>query len=81
MEGAETLISRIEELLSQSKISTYLNGMDFEKSYIPELSASASKQWTASFNPRPVQAVDFEILYEQLFQNSLKESINSTEVV
>jgi alcohol dehydrogenase class IV len=81
MEGAETLVSRIEDLLSLSKISTYQNGMDFEKSAIPELAVSASKQWTASFNPRPVQAVDFEILYEQLCQNSLKESINSTEVV
>ena len=55
--------------------------MDFEKSAIPELAASASKQWTASFNPRPVQAVDFEILYEQLFQNSLEETSISTEVV
>ena len=80
-EGAEILISRIEELLSLSKISTYQNGMDFEKSAIPELAASASKQWTASFNPRPVQAVDFEILYEQLFQNSLEETSISTELV
>jgi len=80
-EGAEILISRIEELLSLSKISTYQNDMDFKKSAIPELAASASKQWTASFNPRPVQAVDFEILYEQLFQNSLEETSISTELV
>tara|TARA_B100001248_G_scaffold259803_1_gene246588 strand:- start:1134 stop:2369 length:1236 start_codon:yes stop_codon:yes gene_type:complete len=80
-EGAEILISRIEELLSLFKISTYQNGMDFEKSAIPELAASASKQWTASFNPRLVQAGDFEILYEQLFQNSLENSTLSTEVV
>ncbi|MEC8244656.1 MAG: iron-containing alcohol dehydrogenase [Verrucomicrobiota bacterium] len=80
-EGAEILISRIEELLSLSKISTYQNGMDFEKSAIPELAAYASKQWTASFNPRPVQAVDFEILYEQLFQNFLEETSISTELV
>ena len=80
-EGAEILIARIEELLSLSKISTYQNGMDFEKSAIPELAASASKQWTASFNPRPVQSVDFEILYEQLFQNSLEETSISTELV
>lgn len=80
-EGAEILISRIEELLSLFKISTYQNGMDFEKSAIPELAASASKQWTASFNPRLVQAGDFEILYEQLFQNSLENSSLSTEVV
>jgi alcohol dehydrogenase len=81
MEGAETLVGRIEDLLSLSKISTYQNGMDFEKSTIPELAASASKQWTASFNPRPVQSVDFEDLYEQLFLNSLKESTISTEAV
>jgi alcohol dehydrogenase class IV len=81
MEGAEILVSRIEDLLSLSKISTYQNGMDFEKSAIPELSTSASKQWTASFNPRPVQAADFEVLYEQLFQNSLEDSSIITEVV
>jgi alcohol dehydrogenase class IV len=80
-EGAEILISRIEELLSLSKISTYQNGMDFEKSAIPELAAYASKQWTVSFNPRPVQSVDFEILYEQLFQNSLEETSISTKLV
>jgi alcohol dehydrogenase class IV len=55
--------------------------MDFEKSAIPELSTSASKQWTASFNPRLVQAADFEVLYEQLFQNSLEDSSIITEVV
>jgi alcohol dehydrogenase len=81
MEGAEILVSRIEDLLSLSKISTYQNGMDFEKSAIPKLATSASKQWTASFNPRPVQAVDFEVLYEQLFQNSLEDSSIITEVV
>jgi alcohol dehydrogenase len=81
MEGAEILVSRIEDLLSLSKISTYQNGMDFEKSAIPKLATSASKQWTASFNPRPVQAADFEVLYEQLFQNSLEDSSIITEVV
>jgi alcohol dehydrogenase class IV len=35
-----------------------------EKSKISELSEEAAKQWTASFNPRPISAADFRHLYE-----------------
>ena len=69
IEGAETLINRVEELLRLAKISTYHHGLDFKKSAITELAVSASKQWTAGFNPRPIGCGDFEILYGQLFEN------------
>jgi alcohol dehydrogenase len=32
---------------------------------IPLLAEEASRQWTATFNPRPITAPDFERLYRQ----------------
>ena len=52
-----------------ARLSTYGNGSVFEESAIPGLAAAAAKQWTAGFNPRTIQASDFILLYEQLFQN------------
>ena len=30
---------------------------------LPKLAAEAAQQWTATFNPRPIVAEDFERLY------------------
>ena len=68
------LIKRVEELLIMAKLSTFQNGLDFEQNVIPELAESAAKQWTAGFNPRSIEARDFEFLYDQLFKNCLVES-------
>jgi alcohol dehydrogenase len=35
---------------------------------IPTLAEEASKQWTATFNPRPVTQDDFISLYEAAFE-------------
>ena len=69
LEGSEQLIGRVQELLKMARLSTYGNGSVFEESAIPGLAAAAAKQWTAGFNPRTIQASDFILLYEQLFQN------------
>ena len=68
------LIKRVEQLLEMAKLSTLKNGLDFEQTVIPELAEAAAKQWTAGFNPRSIEAHDFEILYKQLFKNCLVES-------
>ena len=32
----------------------------------PALAKEAAQQWTATFNPRPITAEDFEQLYEEV---------------
>jgi alcohol dehydrogenase len=34
---------------------------------IPQLAEEAARQWTATFNPRPVTAPEFRQLYEAAF--------------
>ena len=63
-EACERLISRVEDLLEQSALSTSLSDFKVSRDDIPDLAADASKQWTALFNPRPVSAEDFVALYE-----------------
>ena len=63
-EACERLISRVEDLLEQSALSTSLSDFKVSRNDIPDLAADASKQWTALFNPRPVSAEDFVALYE-----------------
>lgn len=80
-EATDMLIKRVEELLIMAKLSTFQNGLDFDQSVIPELAESAAKQWTAGFNPRSIEACDFEFLYSQLFKNCLVESTAQEGVV
>ncbi len=63
-EAREQLISRVEDLLEQSALSTSLSDFKVSSDDIPDLAADASKQWTALYNPRPVSAEDFVALYE-----------------
>ena len=62
--ACERLISRVEDLLEQSALSTSLSDFKVSRNDIPDLAADASKQWTALYNPRPVSAEDFVALYE-----------------
>jgi len=50
----------VAQTVLQVKHSTYC-GVD--PATIPSLAAEAAQQWTARFNPRQVNAADFEALY------------------
>jgi len=66
--AANALIARLEWLLNAAQIARSLADCGVEKSKISMLAREASKQWTAAFNPRPITARDFEMLYEAAFQ-------------
>ena len=68
MKGAELLVSRVEHLLNLAKMPRSLKDCGVEKKSIPKLAEAASRQWTASFNPRAVARKDFEQIYEEAFQ-------------
>jgi alcohol dehydrogenase len=61
----EHLASRLEELLEQCGLGGRLG--DFGDVNIPALAEDAARQWTATFNPRPISASDFARIYESIF--------------
>jgi len=66
----ETLVKRIEMLLDLAGMPRRLAGSGAEAKLIPLLAEEATRQWTATFNPRPVSKEDFETLYESAFAGS-----------
>ncbi|HUR47284.1 MAG TPA: iron-containing alcohol dehydrogenase [Candidatus Saccharimonadales bacterium] len=63
-EALEALIQHLESLLDTAKMPRSLSECGVKRSTIPMMAEEASKQWTASFNPRRVDASDFASLYE-----------------
>src|SRR5258705_10937865 len=61
------LASRIEALLELAHLPRSLSACGVARSLLPTLAAEAARQWTASFNPRPVTEASFLALYEQTF--------------
>ena len=62
----EALACAIEELLALSGLAAPLGTLGVTADKVPELAAEAMRQWTASFNPRPITAPDFARIYEGL---------------
>ena len=61
------LVSWLERLLDISEMPRSLAQCAVERSMIPTMAEEAAKQWTATFNPRPITARDFVKLYEAAF--------------
>jgi alcohol dehydrogenase len=65
--GAENLVARLEALLDLAHLPRRLTGSRANRNMIPLLAEEAARQWTATFNPRPVSSRDFVGLYEAAF--------------
>jgi alcohol dehydrogenase len=61
------LIAQLENLLEQAQMPRSLEDCGVKRADIPMLAEEAARQWTASFNPRPVGKEDFVRLYEAVF--------------
>ncbi len=61
--AVERLVTRLESLLDLARIPRRLTDYSIHKNDLPMLAREASKQWTAQFNPRPVEVEDFERIY------------------
>jgi alcohol dehydrogenase len=64
---AGELAAKVEWLLNLAGMPRSLAECSVTSSSIPMLAAEAAKQWTASFNPRPVSEKDFAQLFEAAF--------------
>jgi alcohol dehydrogenase len=60
---AEKLARRVEQLLAAGQIRTRLSEHEVPADDLPKLAAEAAKQWTATFNPRPVGEAQLLSLY------------------
>jgi alcohol dehydrogenase len=62
----EALATALEEILSLAGLSARLSDFGVSRENISTLAEEAARQWTATFNPRPIAAADFAKLYESL---------------
>lgn len=63
--AASVLADRFQAWLRLAEIPETLTAAGVDPARIPLLAEEASRQWTATFNPRPITAPDFERLYRQ----------------
>jgi alcohol dehydrogenase len=63
----DALVHWLEVLLKLAEMPNSLAACAVDRAMIPTMAEEAAKQWTASFNPRPVTAADFVSLYESAF--------------
>jgi len=62
--GPEGLAVFLSDLARQSGLHTRLSDCGVTRDKLPHLAADAAKQWTGTFNPRPVDATSLLRLYE-----------------
>src|SRR5437588_9604466 len=65
--GVENLVERLELLLGLAHLPRRVSQHATRRDLIPQLAEEASKQWTATFNPRRLSKEDFVNLYEAAF--------------
>ena len=61
------LPAQLHDLLRITGLPTALAAASVARSALPMLAEEAARQWTATFNPRPITAADFVMLYEAAF--------------
>jgi alcohol dehydrogenase len=61
--NAEGLAGRIEEMLDVVRFPRRLANFGVTEAAVPELADMAAQQWTAKFNPRPVNAAALQNIY------------------
>jgi alcohol dehydrogenase len=62
--GANGLAEFVQQCIQQAGLKTRLSELNVPREKLPELATAAAKQWTASYNPRPVTEADLLQIYE-----------------
>ncbi len=65
--GPEGLAEFITRLVSLAQLPTRLRECGVETEKMPHMAENAAKQWTGTFNPRPLSTEQFLGLYQQAF--------------
>ncbi|WP_373651372.1 MULTISPECIES: iron-containing alcohol dehydrogenase [unclassified Schlesneria] len=67
-EAGEKLANAVRKLTSAAGLPSTLRSCQVDRSMLPVLAEEAAKQWTGTFNPRPVNAASLLALYEAAFE-------------
>lgn len=62
-QAVEALVARLEHLLNAAQMPRSLAECGVREALIPVMAQEAAGQWTARFNPRPIDSAGFEQLY------------------
>ncbi len=62
-DAVDAVASTIESLMDQARMPRRLAELGVTREALGDLAAEAEKQWTGTFNPRPVKTPEFEALY------------------
>jgi alcohol dehydrogenase len=65
--GPQGLADYVASLVSQAGLKTALSQCQVDRHRLPELAVLAAKQWTGTFNPRAMDELAFQRLYEVAF--------------
>ena len=65
--NAQELAERVEQMLRSAGMPTRLAELDVPQERLSGLAALAAKQWTATFNPRPVGEAELLELYKRAY--------------
>jgi len=65
--GSATLADFLQNVANEAGLAGKLNECGVQQDRLPQLAEDAAQQWTASFNPVPVTAVELLQLYEQAY--------------
>jgi len=65
--GVEGLADFVGRMLTQAGLATTLRPLGVDPLKLPQLATQAAKQWTATFNPRPVGEEELLALYQQAY--------------
>lgn len=67
LDGCEALQARVGTLIDATGLKRRLRDCGVPHEALPGLAEEAARQWTAGFNPRPVDAKAFLAMYESVF--------------
>ncbi|MCB9851282.1 MAG: iron-containing alcohol dehydrogenase [Phycisphaerales bacterium] len=62
---AERLAAFVDAMLARANVATRLGEYGIKEADIPQLAEAAASQWTAQFNPRPVDAAALATIYRR----------------
>ena len=63
----EELVERVEEVLDAAGMRLEKRKFSLGPALVPILAEEAARQWTATFNPRPVGPAEFAAFYQEAF--------------
>ena len=66
LESIDDLIGELDTILDAARMREGIAKLGIDRAAFPKLAAEAAQQWTAGFNPRRIDAQDFEELYAEV---------------